>query len=62
MRAPTLPGFQSAIARAVADADPECVVLVPTRSAAAHLRRTLAAAGAGGPAGASAGVRPAPHP
>ncbi|MCY4661675.1 MAG: PD-(D/E)XK nuclease family protein [Acidobacteria bacterium] len=53
VRAPSLPAFQAAIARAVADADPECAVLVPTRSAAAHLRRTLAAVGAGGPAGAS---------
>lgn len=53
VRAPTLPAFQGAIARAVADADPECVVLVPTRSAAAHLRRTLAAEGAGGGRGAS---------
>ena len=53
MRAPSLPAFQAAIARAVADADPECAVLVPTRSAAAHLRRTLTAEGAGGPAGAS---------
>ena len=53
MRAPTLPAFQNAIARAVAEADPECAVLVPTRSAAALLRRTLAAAGEGGPADAS---------
>ncbi len=53
VRAPSLPAFQAAIARAVADADPECAVLVPTRSAAAHLRRTLAAVGAGGPAGTS---------
>ena len=53
VRAPSLPAFQGAIARAVAEADPECAVLVPTRSAGAHLRRTLAAAGAGGPAGAS---------
>ncbi|MCY4077695.1 MAG: hypothetical protein OXH04_19935, partial [Acidobacteria bacterium] len=53
VRASTLPAFQGAIARAVADADPECAVLVPTRSAAAHLRRTLAAEGAGGPGGAS---------
>ena len=58
MRASSLPAFQHAICRAVAEADPDVAILVPTRSAARHLRRTLAAAAAGAATAAGRRARP----